>query len=121
MRFSLFSLLPLALAAPTYPSLDLSAANAQDGVDALSDYFNFLAEKTRRYKALDAAPACELSRAVLPTGKLLSLPLCRPRLHLSLLPHRPSQKKARTKKTNTLQPPTLSPPPKKERTSSTSP
>lgn len=68
MRFSLFSLLPLALAAPTYPSLDLSAANAQDGVDALSDYFNFLADKTRRYKALDAAPACELSRAVLPTG-----------------------------------------------------
>lgn len=61
-------LLPLALAAPTHPSLDLAAPNAPDGLDHLSDYFNLLAEKVKRYKALDAAPECDPSNAVLPTG-----------------------------------------------------
>lgn len=110
MRLSLVSLLPLALAAPTYPSLDLSAANAQDGVDALSDYFNLLAEKTRRYKALDAAPACELSRAVLPAG------MCPRPPPPPIIFH----KENKNEETNTLKPPTPSLPPRRAQPSSTS-
>ena len=111
MRLSLLSVFPLALAAPTYPSLDLSAVNAQEGVDALSDYFNLLAEKTRRYKALDAAPACELSRAVLPTGMSF-------RSSSVIIFPRGNRKAKRL--TNTPQPPIPSPPPKKAPASSMS-
>ena len=67
MRLAL-ALLPLALAAPTHPSLDLAAENGHDAIDHLSEYFNLLAEKVKRYKALDAAPECDSSNAVLPTG-----------------------------------------------------
>lgn len=68
MRLAILLFLPLVLAAPTHPSLDISASNAADAVDHLSDYFNLLAEKVKRYKALDAAPECDPSQAVLPTG-----------------------------------------------------
>lgn len=71
---SLLLVLPLALAAPTHASLDLAADNAPDAVDHLSDYFNLLAEKVRRYKTLDAAPVCDPSKAVLPTGALMPPP-----------------------------------------------
>lgn len=67
MRLTIL-LLPLALAAPTHPSLDISASNAGEAVDHLSDYFNLLADKVKRYRALDAAPECHVSEAVLPTG-----------------------------------------------------
>ena len=73
MRLAIL-LLPLALAAPAHPSLDISASNAGDAVDHLSDYFNLLADKVRRYKALDAAPECDVSQATLPTGEFTSQP-----------------------------------------------
>ncbi|SPN98812.1 related to malate dehydrogenase [Cephalotrichum gorgonifer] len=68
MRLLTLLVLPLALAAPTHQSLDLSADNAPDAIDHLSEYFNLLAEKVRRYKVLDAPPECDVSKAVLPTS-----------------------------------------------------
>lgn len=55
-----------ALAAPTYPHLNVDAATPSS-TDDLSDYFNTLANKLSSSKQMSELPVCDLSKAVLPT------------------------------------------------------
>lgn len=105
MRLATLLLLPLALAAPTHPSLDISASNADDAVDHLSEYFNLLADKVKRYKALDAAPECDVSQAVLPTGAFTLSPSPQPSPHIGGR----GKQRARAGTNNSQQPRTPSP------------
>ncbi|TPX15107.1 uncharacterized protein E0L32_004665 [Thyridium curvatum] len=61
----LSALAAFAVAAPTYPQLNVDAVTPA-GLDALSDYFNKLAQKVQQSKSLAEAPACDLTKAVLP-------------------------------------------------------
>lgn len=54
------------VAAPTWPQINTDALNA-DGVEAVSDYFNKLAEKVQAGKYTMEAPVCDLSKAVMPS------------------------------------------------------
>lgn len=65
MRLSTFlvpAMASLALAAPTYPTLNLKAA-LPSGAEDISDYFNMLANKVQALKHLSAEPVCDLSMA----------------------------------------------------------
>ena len=53
------------VAAPTWPKLNADASNPE-GVGAVSDYFNKLAEEVQAGKYAMDAPVCDLSKAVMP-------------------------------------------------------
>ena len=53
-------------AAPTFPSVDVNAAQPGD-LDAISAYFNLLARKVQESKSLGQVPQCDISKAQLPT------------------------------------------------------
>lgn len=63
------ALASLALAAPTYPTLNLQAA-LPGSIEQISEYFNMLANKVQATKYLSTAPVCDLSTAKLPEGEL---------------------------------------------------
>lgn len=79
----LSALAAFAFAAPTYPQLNVDAVTPA-GLDALSDYFNKLAQKVQQSKSLAEAPACDLTKAVLPRQ-----PPCKSRPLRSLHPPPP--------------------------------
>ncbi|KAF3760181.1 hypothetical protein M406DRAFT_353782 [Cryphonectria parasitica EP155] len=62
-----------ALAAPTYPQLNVDAATPSS-VDDLSEYFNLLAQKISSGKQMSSSPTCDLSKAVLPVASASPLP-----------------------------------------------
>ncbi|KAF9870817.1 malate dehydrogenase [Colletotrichum karsti] len=65
MHFSsllLPTLASLALAAPTYPILNLNAA-LPGNIEDISEYFNMLANKVQALRYLSAEPICDLSKA----------------------------------------------------------
>jgi hypothetical protein len=51
-------------AAPTWPQVNGER-------DAVSEYFNLLAEKIDAAKFLNSAPSCDLSKAQIPTGEFI--------------------------------------------------
>lgn len=55
-------------AAPAWPQLKSELANTV-GLDAVSDYFNLVAQKVDAAKLLSFVPACDISKAQLPTRK----------------------------------------------------
>ncbi|KAI2643310.1 hypothetical protein GGS21DRAFT_8928 [Xylaria nigripes] len=61
------------LAAPTWPHVNWGNIKS-DGHDAISEYFNLLAEKITASKFLEQAPVCDLSKAKMPTGPTIPLP-----------------------------------------------
>nr|XP_036582809.1 uncharacterized protein CTRU02_07362 [Colletotrichum truncatum]KAF6791600.1 hypothetical protein CTRU02_07362 [Colletotrichum truncatum] len=56
------ALASLALAAPTYPTLNLKAA-LPGNIEDISEYFNLLATKVQALKYLSTEPICDLSKA----------------------------------------------------------
>ncbi|TKW52478.1 hypothetical protein CTA1_7282 [Colletotrichum tanaceti] len=75
-------LVSLALAAPTYPTLNLQAA-LPGSIEHISEYFNMLAAKVQAARYLSAAPVCDLSAAKLPESAIETLG--EPRRGLSLI------------------------------------
>ena len=53
------------VAAPTWPQINTDVLNA-GGAEAVSEYFNKLAEKVQAGKYTMEAPVCDLSKAVMP-------------------------------------------------------
>ena len=53
------------LAAPTWPHIKTDASST-GGAEAVSDYFNKLAEEVQAGKYVMDAPVCDLSKAVMP-------------------------------------------------------
>ncbi|KAI3535052.1 malate dehydrogenase [Colletotrichum abscissum] len=66
------ALASLALAAPTYPTLNLQAA-LPGSIEQISEYFNMLATKVQATKYLSTAPVCDLSTAKLPEAATQTL------------------------------------------------
>ncbi|KAK2736097.1 golgi membrane protein [Colletotrichum kahawae] len=65
MRFASLlvpTLASLALAAPTYPTLNLNSA-LPGNIEDISEYFNMLATKVQALKYLSAEPVCDLTKA----------------------------------------------------------
>ncbi|KAJ0341379.1 hypothetical protein COL922a_002346 [Colletotrichum nupharicola] len=65
MRFATLlvpTLASLALAAPTYPTLNLNSA-LPGNIEDISEYFNMLATKVQALKYLSAEPVCDLTKA----------------------------------------------------------
>ncbi|KAI1746331.1 hypothetical protein F4680DRAFT_401097 [Xylaria scruposa] len=60
-------------AAPTWPQVKSDLTNSA-GLDAVSEYFNLLAQNVNAAKLLTAAPTCDLSTAQLPTLSTNPLP-----------------------------------------------
>ncbi|KAH8161369.1 hypothetical protein CIB48_g6877 [Xylaria polymorpha] len=60
-------------AAPAWPQLKSELANTV-GLDAVSDYFNLVAQKVDAAKLLSFVPACDISKAQLPTLSTSPLP-----------------------------------------------
>lgn len=56
-----------AMAAPTYPSLNVHAAEPGSS-ETVSEYFNMLATKVQESKQMAVAPVCDLSTVELPVG-----------------------------------------------------
>ncbi|WYZ46514.1 hypothetical protein EsH8_IX_000739 [Colletotrichum jinshuiense] len=75
------ALASLALAAPTYPTLNLQAT-LPGTIEHISEYFNMLATKVQATRYLSAAPVCDLSAAKLPEAATDTLG--KPREGLSL-------------------------------------
>ncbi|KAK2024706.1 malate dehydrogenase [Colletotrichum zoysiae] len=66
------ALASLALAAPTYPTLNLQAA-LPGSIEHISEYFNMLATKVQATRYLSAAPVCDLSVVKLPKPAIETL------------------------------------------------
>lgn len=82
MRASLFlSALSVSsvMAAPLLPEINAHSAPA-DSLKKISDYFNLLAIKVQQSKSESAVPTCNLSKVVMPQGKLFN---ASPLIHLS--------------------------------------
>ncbi|KAI0115506.1 hypothetical protein GGR51DRAFT_503256 [Nemania sp. FL0031] len=62
-----------ALAAPAWPQVRSELVNTV-GKEAVSDYFNLLAQKTDAAKLLSFAPSCDVSKAQMPTLSASPLP-----------------------------------------------
>ncbi|OHW96665.1 malate dehydrogenase [Colletotrichum incanum] len=75
------ALVSLALAAPTYPTLNLQAA-LPGSIEHISEYFNMLATKVQATRYLSSAPVCDLSAAKMPESAIKTLG--EPRKGLSL-------------------------------------
>jgi hypothetical protein len=60
-------------AAPAWPQLK-SEVTSTGGFDAVSEYFNLLAQKVDAAKLMDYAPACDVSKAQMPTLSTNPLP-----------------------------------------------
>ncbi|KAK2058135.1 malate dehydrogenase [Colletotrichum caudatum] len=71
-RILLPALASLALAAPTYPTLNLQAA-LPGSIEHISEYFNMLANKVQATRYLSAAPVCDLSVVKMPKPAIETL------------------------------------------------
>lgn len=60
-------------AAPTWPQLKSGLANSV-GHEAVSDYFNLLAQKIDAARLTSFAPTCDMSKAQMPIRKNIPLP-----------------------------------------------
>lgn len=56
-----------AMAAPTWPSLNLAAAQPGSS-KTVTEYFNMLAQKIQVGRQMSSAPVCDLSTVELPEG-----------------------------------------------------
>ncbi|GKT48872.1 uncharacterized protein ColSpa_09053 [Colletotrichum spaethianum] len=66
------ALASIALAAPTYPTLNLQAA-LPGSIEHISEYFNMLATKVQATRYLSTAPVCDISAANMPESAIETL------------------------------------------------